>query len=169
MIGVAVVGLGFGAEFVPIYRAHTDVGPVAIVDADPDRLADVGDRLGVDIRHRSLGAVLADDRIDAVHLLTPVAYHAQQAVAVLGAGRRWACAVPMADSLAGIDAVLAAQQASGRVYMMMETSVYAREYLAVRDLYTSGRLGEPTLYRASTYRTSTASRTTGGASRRWRT
>ena len=31
---IAVVGLGFGAEFVPIYLDHPDVAAVAICDAD---------------------------------------------------------------------------------------------------------------------------------------
>jgi len=35
---VAVVGLGFGAEFAPIYLDHPDVESVAICDANPDRL-----------------------------------------------------------------------------------------------------------------------------------
>ena len=41
-IGVAVVGLGFGAEFLPIYLSHPSVGYVAIADSDPLRLAEVG-------------------------------------------------------------------------------------------------------------------------------
>ncbi len=36
---VAVVGPGFGAEFVPIYLDHPDVAAVSICDADPGRLS----------------------------------------------------------------------------------------------------------------------------------
>lgn len=146
-IGVAVVGLGFGEEFLRIYQKHPNVGWIAIVDSDPARLAAVGDRYGIADRYTDLDAVLSDDRVDAVHLLTPVAYHARQAIAVLSAGKHCACAVPMATSLADIDAVIAAQQASGRAYMMMETAVYGREYLTVRDLYRRGQLGSLTFYR----------------------
>jgi predicted dehydrogenase len=39
---VAVVGLGSGAEFVPIYLHHPDVETVAICDARSDRLTRVG-------------------------------------------------------------------------------------------------------------------------------
>ena len=146
-VGVAVVGLGFGTAFLPIYLSHPDVDHVAIVDSDPRRLAEVGDRFGIERRHASLDAVLDDPRVDAVHLLTPVAHHARHTIAVLRSGRHCACAVPMATSLEDLAAVIAAQRVSGTTYMMMETSVYGREFLTVRDLHRSGRLGEVTLYR----------------------
>ena len=47
-IRVAVVGLGFGAEFVPIYLEHPDVQSVAVCDADPERLRKTADRFGCD-------------------------------------------------------------------------------------------------------------------------
>lgn len=47
IIRVAVVGLGFGAEFVPIYLDHPNVEGVAICDADPVRLRAVGDRFNI--------------------------------------------------------------------------------------------------------------------------
>jgi hypothetical protein len=37
-IHIAIVGLGFRAEFVPIYRDHPDVASVSIVDKDDQRL-----------------------------------------------------------------------------------------------------------------------------------
>jgi hypothetical protein len=58
-ISVALVGLGFGAEFVPIYRDHPDVGALAICDADPTVLATVGDEFGIAERYASLDEVLA--------------------------------------------------------------------------------------------------------------
>lgn len=46
-INVAVVGLGFGAEFVPIYLEHPDVASVAICDADPQRLRSTAKKFGI--------------------------------------------------------------------------------------------------------------------------
>jgi predicted dehydrogenase len=146
-VGVAIVGLGFGEAFLPIYQRHPDVGRVVIADADAARLASVGDRYGVADRYTGLDDVLADPGIDAVHLLTPVAFHARQSIAVLASGRHCACAVPMAMSLEDIDAVRAAAHTAGRVYMMMETSVYAREFHAVQELHQDGALGTVTFYR----------------------
>ena len=40
---VAVVGLGFGASFVPIYKDHPDVRSVAICDSDESRMKKVAE------------------------------------------------------------------------------------------------------------------------------
>ncbi len=41
---IAVVGLGFGAEFIPIYLYHPNVEHVAICDSDPAKLKETGDK-----------------------------------------------------------------------------------------------------------------------------
>ena len=146
-VHIAVVGLRFGADFVPIYQRHPQVSEVTLVDTDPQRLAAVGDAFSVPGRAASLEAVLETDDVDAVHLVTPVAHHARQTLEVLAAGKHCACAVPMATSLEDLEAIIAAQEASGRHYMMMETSVFAREFFYVSELLQDGLLGEPTFYR----------------------
>ena len=78
---------------------------------------------------------------------SPVAFHAGATLAALRAGKHVACAVPMATELDDLRAIVAAQRASGRVYMMMETSVYGREYRYAAALHRSGRLGRLTHYR----------------------
>lgn len=146
-VNVVVVGLGFGRDFLPLYREHPDVGRVGICDADPERMAAIGDAYGIGDRFGSLEEALADDRYDAVHLLTPVRFHARQAVQVLESGRDCACAVPMATSLDDIAEIMAAERRSGRTYMMMETAVYGREYLHVREQRDRGVLGPLTFLR----------------------
>jgi predicted dehydrogenase len=144
---VGVVGLHFGAAFLPIYQHHPAVRVVSIADADPARLARVGDQFGVSRRHAGLDGLLADPDVDAIHLLTPVSFHASQAVAVLRAGKHCACAVPMAVTLDDLRAIITAQEASGAQYMMMETTVFSREYFYVRGLLDAGQLGDLTFYR----------------------
>ncbi|WP_433166776.1 Gfo/Idh/MocA family protein [Kribbella sp. CA-247076] len=140
-VDVIVVGLGFGADFAPIYQAHPDVGRVAVVDADPARTAAVADRLGIGERFATLDDALAAPGWDAVHLLTPVRFHADQVRQVLKSGRHCASAVPMATTLEDLDALIAAQEDAQRNYMMMETAVYSREFFHAKQLLDSGRLG----------------------------
>ena len=83
---IGVVGLHFGAEFVPIYQQHPDVEQVAICDLDQAVLQQVGDRFNIADRFTRLADLLADARYDAVHLLTPVPLHVEQTLAVLIAG-----------------------------------------------------------------------------------
>lgn len=146
-ITIAVVGLRFGADFVPIYRSHPEVEDVVLVDSDPERRMEVARRFGLADGYASLDDALADPRIDAVHLLTPVAFHADMTVRALDSGRHVACAVPMATTLEDIDRIMAARERGGGRYMMMETTVYAREYAFVEALLRDDAFGALTLYR----------------------
>jgi predicted dehydrogenase len=147
---IAVVGLGFGAEFVPIYMAHPDVGEVGICDADQRVLSAIGDRYGVSARFADLVAVLGAG-FDAIHLVTPIPLHANQSIAVLEAGAHCACTVPMALSIDDLRRVVSAQRRSGKNYMMMETAVYTREFLYAQDLAERGELGEIQFLRGAHY------------------
>ena len=144
---VAVVGLHFGAEFVPIYQNHPDVDEVVLCDQDSVRLNDVGDRFSLGRRYTDLEAVLAARDIDAVHLFTPLLLHSEQAVRVLRAGKHCACAVTMGISLDQLSQVIEAERTSGKNYMMMETVVYSREFLFVQDLQKRGEFGDLTFLR----------------------
>ena len=42
---IAIVGLGFGAEFIPIYQAHPNAEIVAICQRSRAKLNEVGDKL----------------------------------------------------------------------------------------------------------------------------
>jgi predicted dehydrogenase len=148
---IAVVGLGFGAEFVPIYLDHPDVSSVAICDSEPARLDKTARRFGVRQRFASLEEVLRSDEIDAVHLVSGIPDHARQAVAVLNAGKNCACTVPMATTLDDLRAIIAAQRSSGRHYMMMETAVYTRAFLYARELKSSGAFGRLQFLRGAHY------------------
>jgi predicted dehydrogenase len=138
---VAVVGLGFGEEFVPIYRDHPDVEEVIPVDTDHERLTTACKKHNVSSRFVGLDDVIASAEVDAVHLATSIPLHARQSIEVLRAGKHCACAVPMATTLADLEAVIAAQDESGSAYMMMETAVYTREFLYVKQLVETGELG----------------------------
>ncbi|MDQ3700251.1 MAG: Gfo/Idh/MocA family oxidoreductase [Chloroflexota bacterium] len=150
-IRLVVVGLRFGASFVPIYQRHPDVADVAVCDLDAALLARIGDRHAVARQFGSLDEVLAADEWDAVHLATPVPLHVEQAVAALRAGKHTACAVPAGTTIEGLRALVAAQRETGRTYMMMETAVYTREFLYVKDLYDRGQLGAIQLLRGAHY------------------
>lgn len=144
---VAIVGLGFGAEFLPIYLSHPAVERVVLVDADGARREQLAASYGIDAGASDFADVLADATVDAVHILTPVYLHADMVVAALEADKHVACAVPMATTLDDIERIMRAQRAAARNYMMMETTVYAREFFAVDEMIRAGAFGPLTLYR----------------------
>jgi predicted dehydrogenase len=60
----------------------------------------------------------------------------------LDAGKHVGCTIPMATSVEDCRRIVEAQERSGLVYMMMETVVYSREFLYVKDQYENGALGK---------------------------
>src|SRR3954466_10349981 len=148
-IRVAIVGLGFGAEFIPIYQRHANAEMYAICRRDRKELDTCGDRFGVKTRFTDYDALLADPNVDAVHINSPIADHAPQSIAALQAGKHVASTVPAATTIDECRQIVELQRKSGKVYMMMETVVYSREYLFVKQLYDSGELGRVQFLRGS--------------------
>jgi predicted dehydrogenase len=148
-IKVAIVGLGFGAEFIPIYQRHPDAELYAICQRSEDSLKEVGDKFGIDRRYSSYEELLRDPEVDAVHINTPIAAHAPMSLAGLNAGKHVACTVPMATTVEECLQIVEAERRSGKRYMMMETAVYTREYLYGQELYNQGKLGKIQFLRGS--------------------
>ena len=48
---VAMIGLGFGAEFIPIYQAHPQAEVAAICRRNEAEMNKAGDRFGIDGRY----------------------------------------------------------------------------------------------------------------------
>lgn len=140
-VRVAIAGLGFGSEFVPIYQAHPDAELVAVCQRTEAALHETADRFRVPGRYPDFATMLEDPDIDAVHINTPIPDHAQQTIAALRAGKHVACTVPMATTLEECRSIVSAVRESGKNYMMMETVVYSREFLHVKDLLENGTLG----------------------------
>ena len=93
--------------------------------------------------------MLKDPEVDAVHINSPIPDHAWMSIEALKAGKHVACTVPMGTSVDECRQIVEAQRASGKVYMMMETVVYSREYLFVKELYDKGELGRLQFLRGS--------------------
>lgn len=148
-INIAIAGLGFGSEFIPIYQKHPNTNMLAICQRNEQKLNEVGDAFGVSKRYTDYSELLKDPEIDAVHINTPIQNHAEQSLAALRAGKHVACTVPMATTAEECRQIVEAVKETGLTYMMMETVVYSREFLFVKDLYDKGELGKIQFLRAS--------------------
>ncbi|MCA9184960.1 MAG: Gfo/Idh/MocA family oxidoreductase, partial [Planctomycetales bacterium] len=94
-VKVAIVGLGFGAEFIPIYQHHPNVEMYGICRRDEKSLHEVGDRFGIGQRYQNYEDVLADPAVDFVHINSPIPDHAWMSLEALKAGKHVMCTVPM--------------------------------------------------------------------------
>ncbi len=149
VLKVGIVGLEFGAEFIPIYQRHPNAEMYAICQRTESKLNEVGDRYGIAVRYTDYGKMLADPAIDIVHINTPLQVHADQVVAALEAGKHVGCTIPMATSVEDCQRIVEAQRRTGLTYMMMETTLYSREFLFLQGLYREGSLGKLQFLRSS--------------------
>ena len=148
-INIAIVGLGFGAEFIPIYQKHPNANLIAISQRNETKLNLLADTFGIQKRYTSYDELLEDEEIDAVHINTPIPDHGIQSIKGLKAGKHVACTVPMATTLEECEEIVRLTGETGLTYMMMETVVYAREFLFMKELYENGELGKIQFLKAS--------------------
>ena len=138
----AMIGLGFGAEFLPIYAAHPNANISAICRRDEAALNKSGDQFGIEKRYTRYDDVLADSDIDFVHINSPIPDHAWMSLKALDAGKHVMCTVPMATTIDECRQIVEKVKETGLKYMMAETVVYSREYLFIKEMYEKGELGE---------------------------
>lgn len=143
---VAIVGAGAIAELahLPALRAlEPRVRIVSVVDEDPARLADFAARHGIPAARDSVARMLELDRPDLVHLCTPPAAHAPDAVSCLAAGAWVLVEKPPARSLAEYDRITAAEGSSGPYASVVFQHRFGTAGLRLARLARSGALGRP--------------------------
>lgn len=146
---VAIIGLGFGAEFIPIYQAHPRGNMLAICRRNEEQLNKIGDAFGIERRYTRYEDVLADDDVDFVHINSPIPDHAWMSIEALKAGKDVMCTVPMATTIEECEQICRLVEETGRKYMMAETVVYSREFLFIKEMLENGELGKVQYMQAS--------------------
>jgi predicted dehydrogenase len=141
-VNVAMIGLGFGAEFIPIYQAHPNANVYAICQRNKEHLNLIGDRFKIDKRFTDYAEVLKDPNVDFVHINSPIPDHASMSMQALKAGKHVMCTVPMATTVEECRQICELVKQTGLKYMMAETVVYSREFLFIKDFYEKGELGK---------------------------
>lgn len=141
-LNVAMVGLGFGSEFIPIYQRHPEANVIAVCRRNEQQMNEVADRFQIAKRYREFDDVLSDPEVDFVHINSPIPDHGWMSLRALKAGKHVMCTVPMATTIDECDQICQAVADTGKKYMMAETVVYSREFLFLKELYSRGDLGE---------------------------
>ena len=143
-VRVGIVGYGvcrFGAEFG--FQDHPNVEVVAVSDLIPDRCAALAKACRCAKTYPSLEELVKDDRIEAVFVATDAPSHARHCLEALEHGKHVASAVPAVfGSLEDAARLFEGVKASGRKYMMFETSYFHEDLYAIRQIFAAGGLGK---------------------------
>ncbi len=141
VLATAVVGVGvIGSDHIKAVEANDNVRLAAVMDVDAARAEQVAAENGARA-FTDLDALLADDEVQAVHICTPHALHDEQVPAALAAGKHVLVEKPMSLTPQGCDAMLAAQDAAGKVLMVGQVMRYFRINLRIKKLIAQGAIG----------------------------
>ena len=119
---IALAGAGaFGRKHLDGLKNIDDVEVVSVIGRTADATAAVAMEYGIAHHGTDLADALAIDEVDAVILATPTQMHAAQSIACMDAGKHVEVEIPLADSWADAQAVLAKQEETGLVAMVGHT------------------------------------------------
>ena len=121
-IRIAVAGAGaFGIKHLDALSHIDGAEVVSLVGRRHEPTLTVASRYNIAHVTTDLNESLALPDVEAVILCTPTQLHASQAIACMKAGKHVEIEIPLADSLADAEAVVAAQEASALVAMVGHT------------------------------------------------
>ena len=142
-ISVGVIGFGYwGHNLVRSFSIPGLCRTRLVVDRDRTRLDLAAERFpGIGLS-TDVGDVWKDPAIDAVAIATPVATHFEFARAALDAGKHVFVEKPMTQTVEEAEKLVELAAARRRVLMVDHTFVYTPAVRRLRELVTSGELGQ---------------------------
>lgn len=139
-IKVALAGAGaFGIKHLDGIKNIDGVEVVSLISRDLEKTKEVAAKYGIGHVTTDLADSLALKDLDAVILCTPTQMHAEQTLACLKAGKHVQVEIPLADSLAGAQAVVDLQKNTGLVAMCGHTRRFNPSHQYVHNEITAGR------------------------------
>lgn len=139
-IRVALAGAGaFGIKHLDGIKNIDGVEVVSLIGRELDKTREVAAKYGIAHVTTNLADSLALPGLDAVILCTPTQMHAAQTVACLQAGKNVQVEIPLADSLAGVQDVVAWQRKTGLVAMCGHTRRFNPSHQLVNQKIRAGQ------------------------------
>jgi 2-hydroxy-4-carboxymuconate semialdehyde hemiacetal dehydrogenase len=136
---IALAGAGaFGEKHLDGLKLIDGVEIVSIISRTAEQAAEVAARYGAKHSSTELGDALARDDVDAVILCTPTQMHAEQAIACMNAGKHVQVEIPLADSLADAETVLAKQVETGLTCMVGHTRRFNPSHQYIHNRIAAG-------------------------------
>lgn len=152
MVNIAIIGVGNIAEtHLLAYSKNKNVKVVAFCDINPDRLAYMGKKWGVEKCYTDLDTMFKEvPEIDAVSVCTWNAAHASCTVAALKAGKHVLCEKPMAMNATEASLMMQTAKEAGKLLMIGFVRRHGNDAKIVREFVDSDYFGE-LYYAKATY------------------
>ena len=139
LMRIALAGAGaFGEKHLDGLKNIGGVTVTSLVGRRLDATRAIADKYGIGHATTELADTLARDDVDAVILCTPTQMHADQAIACMNAGKHVQVEIPLADSWADAQAVLAKQKETGLTCMVGHTRRFNPSHQFVHNRIKAG-------------------------------
>jgi nucleoside-diphosphate-sugar epimerase/predicted dehydrogenase len=143
-LAIGFLGAGFIADWhATALRTVQGTGLAAVCDRDEGRARAFAARHGIARVHTSLGAMLSEGQLDAVHVLLPAELHAQAAGEIIDAGLDVLLEKPMAIAADDCDGLIAHARSAGVKLGVSHNFLFASIYERLKQDLVAGRLGLP--------------------------
>ena len=129
-------------KVIPAMQRSQHCEVVAIASRDAERATAAAEQMGIARHHGSYDDLLTDPDVEAVYIPLPNHLHAEWTLRAAAAGKHVLCEKPLALSAAQAAEMVEGCRAAG--VLLMEAFMYRLHplWLRVRDLVTSGTIGE---------------------------
>ncbi|GMU23600.1 MAG: dehydrogenase [Phycisphaerae bacterium] len=144
---IALVGCGnISQVHARVFLAHPElIQPAGVCDTAESKAEQRGRQLGCAVR--SWDDILKDPAVQAVDLCLPHALHKAMTIEALDAGKHVLLEKPLATTLEEADAMIAAADRSGRVFMVAQCQRFEPENRLIHAEITRGSIGQITMAR----------------------
>ena len=128
-------------KVIPAIQQAANCDVLAIASRDADRAAEAARSLGIERSYGSYGDLLDDPDLDAVYIPLPNSMHAEWTLKAAAAGKHVLCEKPLAMNEPEAAIVVDGCRTAG--VLLMEAFMYRLhpQWVAVRELVGSGRIG----------------------------
>jgi len=139
---VGIVGLRRGRGFVSVFGAHPEVEVSALCDLDPQQASNLAEafELSDDRCYTDFDQFLSADT-DIIVIATPIAFHAEQTIKSLEAGKHVLCEQTAAYTIEDCTKIVDTVKSTGKQYMMAENYSYFHYIREWKQMVDGGKLG----------------------------
>ncbi len=147
MLNWLVIGIGdiTCKRVLPAILAEPRSNLYALLTRDPRKAEAYAGALAF----TDLATALADPKIQAVYVASPVALHAEQTIAALRAGKHVLCEKPVALNFAQAESMATAARESGRIVGIAYFRRLYPKLIRAKQLIAEGAIGQPVLVEAN--------------------
>jgi len=148
----AVIGLGLGAAHAEAYDASDEVTSIALCDTNEDSAQKLATSLSKPVTcYARLDDLFASGAVDVVSIVTPDQFHVPHAEAAVAKGAHVLLTKPIATDLDGARRVIEGAAAANVRLMVAQERRLRPRYRRVKELITSGALGDLIYLRLQAY------------------